>query len=150
MWSVEENFHVILGGNTYIDTPNLIAYRGAPLFTIKRSDSDGVLGIDFDIFNVSGGHITAIKRNEIYLGDKDAYEITLTMNHYIVKEKSSGRVLCDIKRREEAHPAELEVSVTLYTPDGFLLEATPVGTNLPGMYITGCTFKNNNTGIDIQ
>ncbi len=51
MWKVEKDFKVILGGNTYINVPNLVAYKGKPLFKIERRESDGLLGISFDIYN---------------------------------------------------------------------------------------------------
>ena len=53
MWTVEPNFKVIIGGMTFIDTPNLIAYRGEPLLRLYRKP-DGCLGIDFDVHDVQG------------------------------------------------------------------------------------------------
>jgi hypothetical protein len=43
MWQVTKRFRVRLGGNAYINVPQLVVYRGDSLFTLKRSD-DGVLG----------------------------------------------------------------------------------------------------------
>jgi hypothetical protein len=51
MWNIESEFSVKLGGNTYINTPNLVVYKGQSLFKIYRSESEGILGIDFDVFN---------------------------------------------------------------------------------------------------
>src|SRR5258706_2803009 len=132
MWEVETRFTVRLGGNTYINTPVLVAYKGESLFTVKRHDETGYLGIYFEIYDVNGKHIASVKRNEIYSGDKDKYTIEGSINRYIFRERESGRVLCDIRRREDAHPAELDVSVQLYTPSGFLFEANPDQTNLGG------------------
>ncbi len=36
MWQVEDKFRVIIGGNTYINIPNIIVYKGQPLFVLKR------------------------------------------------------------------------------------------------------------------
>ena len=47
-WIVPEHFKVILGGNTYIDCPILIDYKGQSLFELRRSATDGYLGISFD------------------------------------------------------------------------------------------------------
>ena len=44
MWNVETKFAVRLGGNTYINTPSLIVFQGEPLFRLRRSDEDGMLG----------------------------------------------------------------------------------------------------------
>ena len=57
MWKVEDRFRVKLGGNTYINTPRLIVYKGTPLFQLGRSESDGMLGIDFDVFDAAGQRV---------------------------------------------------------------------------------------------
>lgn len=149
MWEVEKNFRVRIGGNTYIDTPVIVAFKGDPLFTFKRSDENGYLGIYFEIYDSEGKHIASVKRNEIYFGDKDAYKIEGSMNRYTFTERASGRVICDIKKREDAHPAELDVSVHLYTPTGFLFDATPDQTNFGGSTFKGMTFQGNPVGIAI-
>ena len=64
---LEDKFRVILGGNTYINTPNLVVFKGKPLFTIKRS-SDGLLGIDFDIFDKGGNRVAAVRNGIIVQG----------------------------------------------------------------------------------
>jgi hypothetical protein len=91
-----------------------------------------------------------VKRNEIYYGDKTAYRIDGSASRYIFSERASGRVICDIKRYEAALPAELDVSVHLYTPSGFLFDATPEQTNLPGgNVVRDCTFSGGGIGIAI-
>lgn len=131
MWKVAEHFRVRIGGNTYIDCANLVVFRGEPLFNLRRHE-DGYLGIDFEIYNQEGRRIATVRRNEVYVGDRQAYPIEGTMNRYVVTERDTGRVICDIRKREDADPAELDVSVHLYTPSGFLFDATPDQTNLPG------------------
>jgi hypothetical protein len=140
MWEVENNFKVRLGGNTYINVPKLVVYKDQTLFTLKRHDENGYLGIYFEIYDADGNHIASVKRNEIYYGDKEKYQIDGSMNRYVFSERESGRVICDIRKREDAHPAELDVSVRLYTPSGFLFDATPEQTNLPGSVIRGNIF----------
>jgi len=132
MWKVEERFKVRLGGNDYVNVPILVAFKGQSLFTLKRHEENDYLGIYFDIYDKQGKHIAAVRRNEIYFGDKDKYQIEGSHNRYVFFERESGRTICDIKKREEAHPAELDVSVSLYTPTGFLFDATPEETNLQG------------------
>ena len=151
MWSVEKEFKVKLGGNFYVDTPVLVAFKGESLFTLKRHDENGYLGIYFEILDKFGAKIASVKRNEIYFGDKSAYQIDGSANRYVLSERESGRVICDIKRREDAHPSELDVSVRLYLPNGFLFDATPEQTNLPGRnIIRGCTITNCAVGIGID
>jgi len=149
MWHVENEFKVVIGGNTYINTPNIIVYKGTSLFTVRRSD-DGLLGIDFDVFNKQGNRIATIKKGVIVQGNQDEYIITTGMDRYTLTEKKTNTVICDIKKRTQSANAELEISVKLYTPDGFFIDATPTGTNLPGnTMLKGCTFTSCGAGIAI-
>ena len=75
MWHLEDNFRVIIGGNTYINVPNIIVYQEKPLFTLKRREKDGQLGIDFDIFDKNGARIATIRRNRIVQGNEDDYQM---------------------------------------------------------------------------
>jgi hypothetical protein len=150
MWIVEDRFRVRLGGNDYVNVPTLVAFRGESLFTFKRHDDTGYLGIYFDIFDEEGKHIAAVRRNEIYFGDKEKYQIEGALNRYIFLERKSQRVICDIKKREEAHPAELDVSVSLYTPTGFLFNATPEETNLRGIVLRNNLIADCKIGIAIE
>lgn len=129
MWYIEDKFHVIIGGNTYINVPNIVVYKETPLFALKRQESDGMLGIDFDLFNNKGKRVATIRHNHIVQGNLDDYEFIREVNRYAVVEKATDRVILDIRRRSDAAPAELLVSVKLYTPDGFLFDATPECTN---------------------
>ena len=149
MWQIENKFKVRIGGNTYIDTANIIVYKGKPLFSLRRHE-DGYLGIDFEIYDAEGSLVATVKRNEIYLGNKDDYQIDGTYNSYTLTEVASGNVLCQIKKRGEAHPAELEVSVQLYTPSGFLFNASPDTTNFGGIQMTDCTFVGGAAAIAID
>lgn len=146
MWKVPKHFSVRIGGITYIDVANLVAYKGEPLFTLKRHDDNGYLGIYCDIYDAQGKRVAAVRRNEIYFGDKEAYKIDGTATRYILSDRATGRVICDIAHGFDAAPWELAVAVHLYTPSGFLFDATPDGTNLPGnisirnSVIQNCTF----------
>jgi hypothetical protein len=149
MWKIENTFSVILGGNTYINVDNLVEYNGQPLFTLKRHEDNGELGIYFEIYDALGKHVASVKRNEIYIADKTQYKVDGSADRYQTIEKSSGRVLCDIKKRANAAAVELEVSVHLNTPDGFLFEATPTQTNIGGIQMSGNTMIHCRTGISI-
>ncbi len=149
MWEVEDNFKVRIGGNTYIDTPNILVCQGQSLFTLKRHADNGYLGIYFEIYDSTGKHVASVKRNEIYFGDKDAYQIDGSLNRYVFTERASGQVLCDIKKRDEAHPAELDVSVKLHTPSGFFFNASPDRTNIGGLVMSGNTFIGGAAAIMI-
>ena len=62
------------------------------------------------------------------------------------------RVICDIRKKLEAEAGvELEVAVKLYTPSGYLFEATPPHTNLPSnMVLANNVFENLHTAIAIK
>jgi len=149
MWKIEKEFSVKLGGNTYINTPNLIVYKGEPLFKIYRSESDGILGIDFDLFNNSGKRIATIRKGIVVQGNTESYIIKSSHEEYQVIEKVTQKVIASVKRRG-IESTELEVSVHLYTSDGFLIDATPIKTNIGGMIMTGCVIKNLGAGIVIN
>ena len=70
MWYVEDECKIKLGGNTYINVPNIIVYRGEPLFKISRSERSNLLGIDFDIFDKNGERIATVRRGRIVQGDE--------------------------------------------------------------------------------
>ncbi len=150
MWHIEERFSVKLGGNTYINTPNLIVYRGEPIFRIRRSDTDGILGIDFDIRDAAGQRVATIAKGVVVQGNEQDYEITTGSNRYAVTQRATGTVICDIKRRAEAQGVELEVAVRLYMPNGFFLDAGPEQTNIGGITVRGYIFNNCDTGIAID
>lgn len=148
MWTVEDRFSVKLGGNTYINTPNLVVYKGEPLFRVYRSESDGILGIDFDVFDASGTRVATFRKSIVVQGDSDNYVIKSGHEEYEVTNKASGQLIAKVRRRG-AEGAEMEVSVRLYTPDGFLLDATPTQTNIGGVLMTGNVFENCGAGIAI-
>lgn len=149
MWRIENEFALRLGGNTYINTPNLVVYQGKSLFQIKRSETDGMLGIDFDVYNSSGNLVAKIRKGIVVYGDSNNFEIKTGHTEYKVIEKISGRLIAHVKRRN-VEDTELEVSVHLYTPDGFLFDATPFETNISNMVVKGCIFKDLNVGIVIK
>jgi hypothetical protein len=150
MWHKEDNFVVKIGSNYYKNTPNIIVYKGDNLFTIKRAESTDLLGIDFDIHDQKENKIAVVKQGRIYSGDKDSYETTINTDEYILKDKKTGRIICHIKKRTMTNRTELDVNVSLYTKDGFLINATPEKTNIGSSIISGNTFDNSGAAIVIQ
>jgi hypothetical protein len=149
MWQVDPKCKVKLGGNYYINVDRLVDYKGASLFTVKRRDSDGLLGIDFDLYDANRKKVATVRHGTVVAGDAANYDITHDPHHYTVKEKSTGRVVCDIRRRDTAKDAEIEVAVDLFAPDGFHFQASPDQTNVGGAQLRGNTFDTCQTGIKI-
>ncbi len=150
MWAVTKSFKVKLGGNTYIDCGSLIDFRHTPLFTLKRRDEDGLLGIDFDIYDAAGKKVATVRRGTIVHGNAADYEFTHGAHHYVVKEKKTGRTICDIKRAGNAVDSELAVSVDMYTPTGFHLVASQGKTNIGGITMSGCTMAGCGVGVSVN
>lgn len=151
MWTIEDHFKVIIGGNTYIDVPNLVVYKEQTLFTLKRSDDNGQLGIYFELYNAKGTHVASVKRNQIYPtpGQRDLYSIEGSQDVYVLRENATAQIACRICRKPTT-PVELEVSVRLYTPDGFLFDATPTSTSVGRTVFEGCVIRSCAIGINIE
>ena len=142
-WMVPEHFEVKIGGNTYIDCPVIIDYKGQPLFQLRRSDVDGYLGIDFDLFGGDGKRVGTVRNAQFVSPVPQGYSVRRGADHYTLTEDATGRVVCDIKLRQEAQgSAEIEVAAEMYMPDGSLLRFTPEQTNLGGTTLRGNTFRN--------
>jgi len=140
MWEIEKNFKVKIGGNYFVNCESLISYDDEPLFTLKRRDSDGRLGIDFDVYDSKGNKIATIRRGNVVQGDIDAYEISHLSDCHKVIEKASGRVIVQIDKNPP--DAELAVSVNMYLPNGYLFEATPDNINIKSNILTNNLFSN--------
>jgi hypothetical protein len=136
-----------LGGNTFINVPDLVIYKGRSMFSLRRGD-DGILLIGFDVLDRQGKHVARFANSIVVNGDSSAYEITTGHDAYSVTERSTGRVIARVQRRG-VHGAELDVHVRMYLPDGRLLEAGPDATNFGGLKISGSTFHNTGCAINI-
>jgi hypothetical protein len=148
MWLVETNFVVRLGGNTYINTPNLVVFKGTPIFHLRRGD-DGLLGIDFDVFGKDGARVARFRKGVVVDGDSGSYDITTGHDAFSVAEKTTGKMIARVQRRGVSG-AELDVWVSTYLPNGALFDAGPTETNLGGIKMTGNTFKDCAAGIAIE
>lgn len=152
MWAIPDHFKVKFGGNYYIDTPVLVAHGSLPFVTVKRHDDNGYLGVYFDIFDASGTKLAAIRRNEIYPAARAEidYKIDGSLDRMVLSERATGAVLCDIRKRDAAGNYDLDVSVRLYMPTGFLFDATPEQTNFGTVQFKGNTIKGCGVGIRIE
>ena len=150
MWYKEDNFKVKIGGNFYINTPKIIVYKGDSLFSIVRAERTDLIGINFKIYNKNGEKIASVKQGRIYEGDKELYSVIIEQDRYALIEKATDRIICDIRKNKLADQSELEVNLNLYTKDGFLINASPTGTNIGTNLMTGCVISDCGAGIVIN
>ena len=149
-WQVPVHFRVLIGGNTYIDCPTIIDYKGTSLFELRRSDSDGYLGINFDVLDRAGHKVGTVRNGQFVGGIPTGYALDGSHDHFTLVEQATGRRVCELKLREKAAgDAEIEVAASMYMPDGQLLQFTPSSTSLAGMHISGCTFQACGAAIKV-
>lgn len=85
-WNVPKHFKVLIGGNTYIDCPTIIDYKGQSLFELLRSDSDGLLGINFDVYAKDGSKLATIRNGQFVGSAPPGYQIQDSDDHYLLVE----------------------------------------------------------------
>jgi hypothetical protein len=102
VWSIEKQFKVIIGGNVYIDVPDLVVYNEKTLFALRRHDDNGQLGIYFELFDATGSHVASIKRNEIYRveGMADRYKLSGSAKRMLARR--SGYEAGHLSHQEES------------------------------------------------
>lgn len=127
---VQEHFIVRLGGNDWLDTPNLIAYRGQPLLKVCRAEDSDELRVEAEIFDADGQRKAVVRDTELVQGDPQAVDIRSTENNYTIRDRATDRVVCEIRRRAGKQKMDLDVSVLMHAPDGFLIHANPAQSNV--------------------
>jgi hypothetical protein len=149
-WAVPRNFRVKIGGNTYTDCPTIVRYKGDSLFELVRSERDGLLAINFDLYGKDGTKVATIRNGRFVDYEPDGYIVGTTRDHFVLREATTGRKVCEIRLRQEARDyAELDVAAKMYMPDGRLIEFDPDESKLPGIRMVGNTFHGVGTAIDI-
>lgn len=127
---VQEHFIVRLGGNDWLDTPNLIVYRGEPILKVTRDGDSDELSVEAEIFDADGQRKAVVRGTELVKGDPQALDIRSTENNYSIRDRTTDRVVCEIRRRASKQKMDLDVSVLMHTPDGFLIHANPAQSNV--------------------
>jgi len=147
MWEIEKNFKAKIGGNYFINCESLISYDGKPLFTVKRREPDGRLGIDFDVYDKNSQKVATIRHGNVVHGNVGVYEIRHGADCHKVMEKATGRIIVQIDKNQP--DADIAVSVNMYLPNGFLLKATPDSINIGSSEMVGNTIADYKSGIAI-
>ncbi|MEX2495517.1 MAG: hypothetical protein WD448_05470 [Woeseia sp.] len=127
---VREHFIVRLGGNDYLDTPNLIVCSGEPILKLTRDEVSDELKVEAEIFDATGNRTAVVRGTELVDGDPGTIEIRSTESSYVIRDKTADRTVCEIRRRAGKQKEDLDVSVLMRTPDGFLIHANPLQSNV--------------------
>ena len=127
---VRKDFVVRIGGNEYTDTPTLLACKGEPLLKVAREDRSGELDIELDLFDEKGKRRATVHNADVVRGSGKAYDVRMTENSFTVFDRKKERTVCEIRRRANARDMDIDVSLLLHTPEGFLVHANPDQTNL--------------------
>lgn len=151
MYLKEKSFTIKLGGMTFINVKNLMTFKGEPLFTMYRSESDGSLAINFEVFDAVQNKLASVKQNRIYPHHENAKHLTIggSADTYTLIDASNGDTLIRINKREAAE-TELDVFLHTYLPNGLLFDANPNGTNLASHFFKGVTLANAEVGVGIS
>ncbi len=150
MWLKENKFSVKLGGMTFINVKTIMQFRGEPLFTVYRSDTDGSLAINFEVFDSGKNKLASVRQNRIYIHHERAKELKIggDADTYTLSNAADGTVLFNITRRAPAE-TELDVSIHTYLPNGVLLDAGPNHTSLASHFFMGVTIAESAIGVNI-
>ena len=65
MTTVTDRFRVKIGGCYFINCRDLIVAHGESLFRIHRRDDDGILLVDFDIYDAKGAKLATVRNGSI-------------------------------------------------------------------------------------
>ncbi|MBZ5524828.1 MAG: hypothetical protein LAP21_21535 [Acidobacteriia bacterium] len=143
-------FTVKLGGMNFINVKNIMMFRGEPLFTVYRSESDGALSVNFEVFDSNGNKLASVKQNRIYPHHEQAKNLQLGGNAstYTLTDTANNKMLVRIDKREAAE-TELDVFLHTYLPNGVLFNASPDGTSLASHFFKGVTIADAGVGVNI-
>jgi hypothetical protein len=146
---VPEGFRTRIGGNIFRDTPSLVVYLGTPLLTIEREAVSGRLLVDLAIFDSQGIEQARIEKTSFTQGNTTEFSISETDNLVKVQDHKAERVICELQRRDSTKGADLDVYVLTHAPDGFLIHASPVQSNIGGK-ASGKTFRNADAALVLE
>jgi len=100
------------------------------VLTVQRATRSGDLKVSIDIYDEQGQQEAAVRETGLVRGDPESFSVSVTENQFEVIDCRRSRVVCTIRRRANARDTDIDVSLLLHTPDGFLVHANPDQTNL--------------------
>ena len=146
---VPKNFKTRIGGNFYVNTPNLVVCSGTTILRVEREEKDGELHVHLVIFDSGGKQKAVVGDAALIEGRSDEYSIRTTDSNYSVRENATGRVICKLQRCAATRSMDLDAFVLTHAPDGFFIHANPVQTNIRTK-TTGETYADLDAALEMK
>lgn len=146
---VPENFKTQIAGNYYRNTPSLIVCGGETILRVDRDESNGRLKVRLKVFDSVGRLAALIENTDVVEGERAAYRIVMTDQNYLVRERGTGRSLCEIRRSAAARQTDIDVFVLTHSPDGYFIHANPKQSNT-GVKAEGKTHCDLDAAIKVS
>lgn len=147
---VPKNFKTRIAGNFYENTPDLIVCRDETLLRIDRDDSTGELDVEMLVFDSSGRRQALINGRNVTHGNSGDFRIHSTDQSYVVRERATGRTICEIRRCVSSRGMGVDVFVLTHSPDGFFIHANPVQSNIGAKKATGETYRDLDAALVVS
>lgn len=128
-----ENFKTHIAGNFYVNTPRLIVCGDETILRVDREDSSGDLKVRMKVYDSEGHCAAKIEDTRVVEGACEDFRVVMTDRNYVVRERQTGRSLCEIRRSAAARQTDIDVFVLTHSPKGFFIHANP---------------KQSNTGVE--
>jgi hypothetical protein len=126
---VPENFRTRIAGNIYENTPDLVVCNDTTILRVERADS-GSLKVRLAVFDSNGRRKATIEDDKVTQGRQQDYSVAMTDSNFSVHENATGRTVCNLQRCAPARRMDIDAFVMTHSPDGFLIHASPLQTNL--------------------
>lgn len=125
-----KNFRTRIAGNIYENTPDLVVCNDTTILRVERAADSGRLKVHLAIFDSKGRRKATIEDDKVTKGRKQDYSVAMTDSNFSVHENATGRTVCNLQRCAPARRMDIDAFVMTHSPDGFLIHASPVQTNL--------------------
>lgn len=139
---VPKNFKTRIAGNFYENTPNIIVCRDERLLRIDRDDATGQLDVELLVFDSRGRRQALINGTNVTHGNSRDFKIQSTDHSYVVRERGTGRNICEIRRSLASRGMGVDVFLLTHSPDGFFIHVNPVQSNIGATKSSGKTYRD--------
>lgn len=154
-WRSANGYIARFGSFGFENVPNLLVYDDEPWISLVRSVTTGYLGIDAKVYDPFGKYLAGVKHNNIYPVEGREQECNnngSSADRFVLNLTSFNVPLIDIRIREEAVPAEIEVSAYVFLPNGMWLNFSPnqLMTSTHWIFKEGFAIKDAEYGFKVK